>query len=47
MQFNLAPNKQAHEVYFSRKPNADDYLLVTLNDSPVQLCELQKYLGVI
>ena len=24
MQFNPDPNKQANEVYFSRKPNTDD-----------------------
>ena len=47
MQFNPDPNKQANEVYFSRKPNTDYYIPIKLNDSPVQLCESQKHLGVI
>ena len=47
MQFNPDPNKQANEVYFSRKSNTDDYFPIKLNDSPVQLCESQKHLGVI
>ena len=47
MQFNPAPNKQANEVYFSRKPNTDYYIPIKLNESPVQLCESQKHLGVI
>ena len=42
MQFNLDSNKQANEVCFS----TDDYIPIKLNDSPVQLCESQKYLGV-
>ena len=28
MQFNPDPIKQANEVYFSRKTNRDDYLLI-------------------
>ena len=47
MQFNPDPSKQANEVYFSRKSNTDDYFPVKLNDSPVQLFESQKHLGVI
>ena len=48
MQFNLDPNKQAsNEVNFSRKPNTDYYIPTKLNDSPVQLCESQKHLGII
>ena len=39
MQFNPDPHKQANEVYFSRKSNADDYILIKLNDSHFQLCE--------
>ena len=42
MQFNLDSNKQANEVYFS----TDDYIPIKINNSPVQLCESQKYLGV-
>ena len=41
------PNKQANEVHFSRKPNADYYIPIKVYDSPVQLCESQKYLGII
>ena len=47
MQFNPDPNKQANEVYFSRKSNAGVYLPVDLNNSPVQLCESQKHLGIV
>ena len=47
MQFNPDPNKQANEVYFSRKSNTDDYIPIKLNDYPVQLCESQKHLGII
>ena len=46
MQFNSDPNKQANEVYFSRKSNTDDYIRTKLKNSPVQLCESQKHLGV-
>ena len=42
MQFNPDPNKQAYQVYFPRKLNTDDYLLIKQNDSPVQLRKLQK-----
>ena len=34
MQFNPDPNKQANEVYFSRKLNTDDDIPIKLNDSP-------------
>ena len=47
MQFNTDPNKQGNEVYFSRKSNAGLYLLVNLNNSPVQLCESHKHLGIV
>ena len=47
MQFNSDLIKQANEVYFSRKPNADDYIPIELNDSLVQLRESQKHLGLI
>ena len=47
MQFNPDPNKQGNEVYFSRKSNAGLYLLVNLNNSPVQLCESHKHLGIV
>ena len=47
IKFNRDPNKQANEVYFSWKPNTDDYLPIKLNYSPVQLCESQKHFGFI
>ena len=47
MQFNPDPNKQANEVYFSRKPNTYDYIPIKLSDIPVQLSESQKHLGII
>ena len=47
MQFNPDLNKKANEVYFSRKSNTDYYIPIKLNDSPGQLCESQKHLGVI
>ena len=47
VQFNPDPNKQANEVYFSRKSNAGVYLPVDLNNSPVQLCESHKHLGIV
>ena len=34
---------EANEVYFSRKPYIDGYILIKLNDSPVQLWESQKH----
>ena len=47
MQFNPDPNKQANQVYFSRKSNAGVYFSVDLNNSPVQLCESHKHLGIV
>ena len=47
MQFNPDPNKQANEVYLSRKSNSGVYLPVDLNNSPVQLCESHKHLGIV
>ena len=47
MQFNPDSNKQANEVYFSRKSNTGVYLPVDLNNSPVQLCESHKHLGIV
>ena len=47
MQFNPDQNKQANEVYFSRKSNAGVHLPVDLNNSPVQLCESHKHLGIV
>ena len=47
MQFNSDLNKQANEVYFSRKSNAGVYLPVDLNNGLVQLCESHKHLGIV
>ena len=47
MQFNPDLNQQANEIYFSRKSNAGVYLPVDLNNSPIQLCESHKYLGIV
>ena len=47
MQFNPVPNKQANEVYFSRKSNAGTYLPVDLNNNPAQQCESHKHLGTV
>ena len=47
MQFNPDRNKQANEVYFSKKSNVRVYLPVDLNNSPVQLCESHKHLGIL
>ena len=47
MQFNPDSNKQANEVFFSRKSNATAHLPVDLNNSSVQLCESYKNLGIV
>ena len=47
MQFNPDLNKEANEVYFSRKSNTGVYLLVDLNNSPVQLYESHKHLEIV
>ena len=47
MPFNPDPNKQANEVYFTRKTTSHDYLPITFNGNPVQQCNLQKHLRLI
>ena len=47
MSFNPDPNKQANEVCFIRKSNAEGYLPIELNNEPVQMCESQKHLGLV
>ena len=47
MQFNPDPNKQANEVYFTRKTTSHDHLPITFNGNPVQQCNSQKHLGLI
>ena len=46
MQFNPDPNKQANEVYFTRKTTSHDYLPITFNGNSVQQCNSQKHLGL-
>ena len=43
----MDPNKQAQEVYFSRKTNKGDFQNVSFNESNVEACSSQKYLGLI
>ena len=47
MQFNPDPNKQANEVYFTRKTTSHDYLSIRFNCNPVQQCSSQKHLELI
>ena len=47
MQFNPDPNKQANEVYFTRKASSHDYLPITFNGNPVQQCNSKKHFGFI
>ena len=47
MQFSPDPIKQANKVYFSRKSNVGVYLTVDLSNSPVELCESYKHLGIV
>ena len=44
MRFNPYPNKQPTEVNFARKFNAEVYLPVQLENSPVKMCKSQKHL---
>ena len=47
MSFNPALNKQATEVFFSRKLNPDDYPKLTFNGNQVKRCLSQKHLRLI
>ena len=47
MQFNPYSNKQANEVYFSRKSNPTAHLPVDLNNTSVQLSGSYKILGIV
>ena len=49
MQFNPDPNKQANEVFFSRKSNSSNltYRPVKLNNINITRCSHQKHLGVV
>ena len=47
IQFNPDPNKQAQEVYFSKKSNNENSLPVTLNNSKVLTCFINKHLRLL
>ena len=47
MQFNPDPNKQAQEVYFSKKSNNKNSLPVIFNDAKVVTCSAYKHLGLL
>ena len=47
MQFNPDPNKQAQEVYFSKKSNNENSLPVTFNNAKVVTCSIHKHLGLL
>ena len=47
MSFNPALNKQAIEVFFSRKLNSDDYPKLTFNGNQVKWYLSQKHLRLI
>ena len=47
MPFNPDPNKQAQEVYFSKKANNVSSFLVRFNNTNVVNCSSQKHLGLV
>ena len=47
MQFNLDPNKQPQEVYFSKKANNVSSHSVSFNNTKVVSCSSQKHLGLV
>ena len=47
MPFNPDPNKQAHEVYFSKKANNVSSFLVKFNNTNVVNCFSLKHLGLV
>ena len=47
MQFNTDPNKQAQEVYFSKKSSNENSLHVTFNKAKVTTCSTHKNLGLL
>ena len=46
MQFNPDPNKQAQEVYFSKKSNNENSLPITFNNAEV-VTSTHKHLGLL
>ena len=47
MQFNPDPNKQAQEVYFSKKSNNENSLPITFNNAEVVTFSTHKHLGLL
>ena len=47
MQFNPDPNKQAQEIYFSKKSNNENSLPVTFNNAKAVTCSNHKHLGLL
>ena len=47
MQFKPNPNKQAQEVYFSKKSNNENSLPVTFNNAKVVTWSTHKNLGLL
>ena len=47
MQFNPDTNKQAQEVYFSKKSKNESSLPVTFNNAKVVTCFTHKHLGLL
>ena len=47
MQFNPDPNKQAQEVYFSKKTNNESSHPVSFNNTKVVICSSQKHLRIV
>ena len=47
MQFNPDPNKQAQEVYFSKKSINENSLPVTFDNAKVLTCSTHKHLGLL
>ena len=47
MLFNPNPSKHVIEIYFSHKPDSENYPSLVFNDTKVQLDNSQKHLGFI
>ena len=47
MQFDPDPNKQAQQVYFSKKSNNKNSLPVIFNDAKVVTCSTHNHLGLL
>ena len=47
MKFNPDLNKQAQEVYFSKKSSNENSLPITFNNAKVGTCSTHKQLGLL